>query len=137
MSVLKSCLIAVIATGFMAGCDRPVRKSELEDVSARLGAVEAQLNDLQARVQEVAARPVPAEPARWVLWRRQQEFCGNCLYAPARPISAYGSRTECVIAAAKLIPVGGTTLSTDPIEVQYGRERALYLHCLPPGVDGK
>jgi hypothetical protein len=137
MLSLKTWLIALIALGTMAGCDQPVRKSDLQEMSVRLGMVEAQLNDLRAKVQEVAARPVPAEPARWVLWRRQQEFCGNCAYAPARPISAYASRAECVIAASKLIPAGGKSLGNDPIEVLYGKERALYLHCLPPGVDAK
>ena len=127
-------LLSVLA---LSGCDRFVDKRDLDMtlamVNARIGVLEAAQANLQKHVAELP--PPPAAQASWVLWRRVQDHCANCLWAPARPVSAYSSRAECVIAASRLIQPGGQVVTNDPMEIAYGAERRVHFHCLPPGTD--
>jgi hypothetical protein len=117
----------------LCGCELPADKRTVDELSARLDVSERRIASLERAVADLPARSGPV--ANWVLWKRDQALCSNCLYNAPRPISAYTSRVDCVNAATKLIDVGGKLISADPIEIAFGAERRLYFHCLPPGVD--
>ena len=96
-------------------------------------ANDQKIDKLELRIQQLEDKF--KETGNWVLWKRSQNFCRNCLYDPARAVSAYATRADCVLAATKLIEPNCKAISNDPIEIDYG-DRHLYLNCLPPNVDG-
>lgn len=117
------------------GCDRFAEKTSVDDLRGTVAVLQNRVANLEVRALASATATAAPAPANWVLWKRDQHLCSNCLWSPPRPVSAYSSRSECVIAASNLIPPGGQAVSTDPIEIVFGQERRLFFHCLPPGTD--
>lgn len=127
MKPLIAAIVFVLA-GCGAGNDKAMLdalQSKVESTESRLVIAEQQIKQLEGSIKQTG---------NWVLWKRVQNLCSACLYNAPRPISAYPTRTECIIAASKLIEPNGTLISNDPIEIQYV-DRRLYFHCLPPNID--
>jgi len=89
------------------------------------------VNELEQRIQQLENNQ--KSTGNWILWKRNQSYCPNCMYSAPGAISAFSTRPECYDAISKAIDPGGKTITVDPVETEY-KGYSVTFYCLPPSV---